>query len=54
MRNYSVDIDSEITRIVCDDTISMDDVEAQWATFIEQNAGLWQPVVNDLNAACAE
>ena len=48
--NYSVDINSEISRIVCDKTISIDDVEKEWNAFIEANAAIWQPVVDDLNA----
>ncbi len=48
--DYSVDINAEVTRIVCDETISIDDVEAEWNKFISDNAALWQPVVDDLNA----
>lgn len=48
-QNYSVDIASEITRLVCDKTIAIEDVDAQWEAFIEMNKGLWQPVVEDLN-----
>lgn len=49
-RNYSVNIDDEISRIVCDSTIPMENVEAEWNAFIEANRMLWQPVVDDLNA----
>ena len=48
-KNYSVDIGTEITRIVCDDKISMDDVQAEWQKFIDANKAIWQPVVDDLN-----
>ena len=48
-RNYSVDISSEITRIVCDKTISVDQVEAEWNKFIDANRPIWEPVVEDLN-----
>lgn len=47
--NYSVDIASEVARIIVDDSISIDDVEAEWEGFIKANAGIWQPVVDDLN-----
>ena len=48
-KNYSVDISTEITRIVCDDTITLDQVEAEWQKFIEANRPIWEPVVEDLN-----
>lgn len=47
---YSVDIESEVARIVVDKSA---DVETEWAKFIENNRALWEPVVNDLNAAFA-
>ena len=49
-QNYSVDVGTEITRIMCDENIAMDDVEAEWQKFIDANAAIWQPVVDDLNA----
>ena len=49
MRNYSVDINGEVMRLVCDENISLEQIEAEWQKFIQANAGLWQPVVNDLN-----
>ncbi|MBQ6804506.1 MAG: hypothetical protein IJP04_07620 [Clostridia bacterium] len=48
-KNYSVDINTEITRIVCDDTITLDQVEAEWQKFIDANRPIWEPVVEDLN-----
>lgn len=48
--NYSVSIDDEVTRIVCDSDISIDDIDAQWEAFINSYAGMWQPVVDDLNS----
>lgn len=50
-RNYSVDISGEMSRLICDKTIPMDQVEAEWNAFIDANQGIWQPVVDDLNAA---
>ncbi len=47
--NYSVNIDSEVTRIVCDSDIKMEDVGAEWAKFIKTYEGMWKPVVDDLN-----
>lgn len=52
--NYSVDINGEINRIATDPNISMDDVEKEWNTFIENYRGIWEPVVEDLNKAFGE
>lgn len=49
MRNYSVDITTEITRLVCDENITLDQIDAEWQKFIAANAGIWQPVLDDLN-----
>ena len=35
--------------ISCDDTITLDQVEAEWQKFIEANRPIWEPVVEDLN-----
>lgn len=48
-KNYSVDINTEITRIVCDNNIAIEDVGTEWQKFIDANAAIWQPVVDDLN-----
>ncbi|MCM1188051.1 MAG: extracellular solute-binding protein [bacterium] len=45
---YSVDIHSELTKLIITPGI---DVDAELADFIKDTSGLWQPVVNDLNAA---
>ena len=29
-------------------------VDAEWQKYIDENAGIWQPVVDDLNAAFAD
>lgn len=51
---YSVDIDSEVLRIVADATIPESEVESTWNSFIETYRNIWEPVVNDLNAAFAQ
>jgi len=43
--------DDEIVRIVLDDSISVDEVEAEWNNFIEANKGLWQPLLDEMNAS---
>lgn len=48
---YSVSIDDEIMRLILDSSV---DIDTEWAKFIEDNRALWEPVVNDLNAAFAE
>jgi|GEM_PF-1984454 len=47
---YSVDIESEIVRLVLDRNA---DIDTSWSNFIERNRALWEPVVNDLNEAFA-
>ena len=51
---YSVDIENEIARIVTDTSITADDVEGEWNSFIENYRAIWEPVVDELNAAFAE
>ncbi len=48
---YSVDVVAEIIRLMlAGDEV---DVDAAWNEFIESNRAIWEPVVNDLNAAFA-
>lgn len=51
---YSVDMDSEVLRIVADATIPESEVESTWNSFIGTYRNIWEPVVNDLNAAIAQ
>ena len=45
---YSIKLEDEFARVlIMKDT----ELEAQWNTMIETNKGLWQPVIDDLNAA---
>ena len=46
--DYSVDIASELTYLIITKDI---DVDAEIAKFVSDNQGVWQPVVDDLNAA---
>ena len=46
--NFSVDLSDEIAKLI---TGSADGLEAEWQRYVEENASLWQPVVDDLNAA---
>lgn len=48
---YSVDIPSEIIRLMLAEKA---DVAAEWNAFIESNRAIWEPVMNDLNAAFAK
>ncbi len=48
---YSVNISGEILRLVAGKEITVDNVATEWNTFIENNRIMWEPVVNDLNAA---
>lgn len=50
MRNYSVAIPDEITRIVCDSDIKAENIQAEWDAFIKTYEGMWKPVVDDLNS----
>lgn len=45
--NYSVDVQSEIIALMVDDSL---DIDTEWDKFVEENKGLWQPVVDELNA----
>lgn len=45
---YSVDLANEITYLVITPDI---DVQNEIDKFVEENRGIWEPVVNDLNAA---
>ena len=43
-----MDLSDEVTKLI----ISKDtDIEAEWKNYIETNKGIWQPVIDDLNAA---
>ena len=44
--NYSCDIDAAVAEIVSGNKDAASSLEA----FIESNKGLWQPVIDDLNA----
>lgn len=43
--NFSIDVGSKVAEIVG----SNDDIEAAWDTFIDENRGIWEPVLNELN-----
>ena len=43
---YSVDIKSGVTEVV----IGTDDVDKAWQKFIDDNRGMWEPLLNELNA----
>ena len=45
---YSLKLSDEVARLVVTKDI---DVDAEWQKFIDDNAGIWQPVVDDLNEA---
>ena len=45
-KNYSVDINAAIAEIVSGNK----DAAVEWPAFIENNRGIWEPVVNDLDA----
>ena len=47
MKNYSCDIDAAVAEIVS----AKKDAASALEEFIENNKGLWQPVIDDLNAA---
>ncbi len=48
---YSLNLSDEVARLIVTRDI---DVEAEWNKYIQDNAGIWQPVVDDLNAAFAK
>ena len=43
---YSVDIAGAVTAIVIGD----EDIETAWNKFIDDNAGMWKPLLEELNA----
>ena len=43
--NYSVGVGSKVTSLV----ISSTNIEADWKAFVDEQSGLWKPVVEDLN-----
>ena len=43
---YSVDIKSGVTEVV----IGTDDVDKAWQKFIDDNRGMWEPLLHELNA----
>jgi putative aldouronate transport system substrate-binding protein len=45
---YSVDSVSEIVRIIMKDGA---DIDAEWAAFVKAQTSMFQPVLDDLNAA---
>ena len=49
--NYSLDLSGEIAKLIVTKDI---DVEAEWLKYIQDNAAIWQPVVDDLNEAFGE
>jgi putative aldouronate transport system substrate-binding protein len=49
--DYSVNILDEVVRIAVDDKITEEGVAQEWSKFIENYRQIWQPVVDDLNAA---
>lgn len=49
--DYSVNIVDEVVRIAVDGKIDSSAIESEWNTFIENYRQIWQPVVDDLNAA---
>ena len=53
MSQYTVDVTGEIARIVADPSITTDAIEGEWNAFIENYRGIWEPVVEELNAALA-
>ena len=46
-----MDIKTELTYLIITPNL---DVDAEIEKFVQSNAGLWQPVVDDLNAALAQ
>lgn len=43
---YSVDIEGAVTQMV----IGTDDIDTAWQKFIDENKGMWEPLLNELNA----
>ena len=48
---YSVDVNSEIVRLVLDGDAN---IAEEWAKFIEKNSGMWKPLLDELNENFAE
>ena len=46
--NYSLKLEDEFSRVLI---MPEDEVEAAWDTMVDTNKSIWQPVVDDLNAA---
>lgn len=46
--NYSIKMEDEVARLIL---VSPDSLETEWQKTIEQNKNLWQPVIDDLDAA---
>ena len=46
--DYSVDIESEMTYLIIKSDV---DIQQELDSFVEKNASIWQPVVDDLNEA---
>ena len=44
--NYSVPVTDKITEIVSGNL----DVESAWSSFLDEYKGIWQPLLDDLNA----
>ena len=42
---YSVDVGSKVAELA----VNNDDIEAAWDAFIEENRGMWEPLLNELN-----
>ena len=47
--NYSLDLSDEITRLIISTDAST--IAADWESYIAENSAIWQPVIDDLNAA---
>ena len=45
---YSLKISDEVIREVVTEGI---DIDTEWNNYIETNRGMWEPVVNDMNAS---
>lgn len=43
---YSVDIEGAVTQMV----IGTDDIDTAWQKFIDENNGMWKPLIDELNA----
>lgn len=44
---YSLDLSDEIAKLI----MSKGDIATEWQAYIDSNAAIWQPVIDDLNAA---